>query len=126
MAPAVGPGEFDMQLGIRSYDAVKPRRPMTITFVLDTSGSMAGPGITRERAAAIAGSLAAGDVVNMVTWNTTNTVILSGHKVSGPNDPNLVAAINALSADGGTDLQSGLASGYGLAKQHYGAIASIE
>ena len=31
------PGEFDFQIGVRSFDAVKPRRPMTITFVLDTS-----------------------------------------------------------------------------------------
>ncbi len=55
-------GDFDFQIAVRAFDAVKPRRPMTVTFVLDISGSMSGPGIERERAAvkAIAANLAEG------------------------------------------------------------------
>lgn len=115
-------GEVKLQLGIRSFDAVLPRRPMTVTFVLDTSGSMAGDGIARERAAvkAIAKGLAKNDVVNMVTWNTANQVVLDGHVVTGPNDAALINAANGLIADGGTDLHSGLVAGYDLAEQHYG------
>ncbi|MDI1478444.1 VWA domain-containing protein [Polyangium sp. y55x31] len=114
--------ELDFQIAVRSYDAIKPRRPMTVTFVLDTSGSMGGPGIERERAAvkAIAASLAEGDIVNAVTWNTNNNVVLSGHVVTGPNDPKILALGNELTANGGTDLHSGLVAGYGLAEQHYG------
>lgn len=116
------PSEVRLQIGIRSFDAVKPRRPITVTFVLDTSGSMEGEGIVRERAAvrAIAASLAKNDIVNMVTWNTDNQVVLDGHVVTGPNDPAVVSAAEALSADGGTDLHSGLVKGYELAKAHYG------
>ncbi|MBW2522940.1 MAG: VWA domain-containing protein [Deltaproteobacteria bacterium] len=115
-------GTFDLQIGVRSFDAVTPRRPMTITFVLDTSGSMGGPSLERERAVvkAVAQSLAAGDVVNMVTWDTSNAVVMSGHEVSGPNDATLVAAANNLSANGGTNLHGGLVAGYDLATQHYG------
>lgn len=115
-------GEYDFQLGIRSFDAIQPRRPMTVTFVLDTSGSMSGPPIERERAAvkAIAASLAQGDIVSMVTWNTTNSVIASGYAVTGPNDPVILQAADALSANGGTDLHSGLVTGYQLAQAHYG------
>lgn len=122
MESAAIAGEYNLQLGIRSFDAPKPRRPITITFVLDTSGSMGGPGIEREKAAAtaIAQSLADGDIVSMVSWNTANNVILSGHSVTGPSDPTLLSAINALSASGGTDLNSGLVTGYKLAQQHYG------
>lgn len=122
METALNAGEYNLQLGIRSFDAPKPRRPITVTFVLDTSGSMGGPGIEREKAAAtaIAQSLADGDIVNMVSWNTDNNILLSGHAVSGPSDSTLLAAINALSASGGTDLNSGLVSGYKLAQQHYG------
>lgn len=122
MENAVNAGEFNLQLGVRSFNAPKPRRPITITFVLDTSGSMGGPGIERERAAAkaIAQSLAEGDIVSMVSWNTANNVILSGYSVTGPNDAGLLAAINGLEASGGTDLNSGLVTGYALAKQHYG------
>ncbi|MRG95090.1 vWA domain-containing protein [Polyangium spumosum] len=114
--------ELDFQIAVRSYDAVEPRRPMTVTFVLDTSGSMGGPGIERERAAvkALAASLSEGDVVNAVTWNTSNNVVLSGHVVTGPNDPKIVALADGLQANGGTDLHSGLVAGYALAEQHYG------
>ena len=116
------PGSFDFQIAVRSFDAVKPRRPMTITFVLDTSGSMEGPAIERERAAveAIAQSLAPGDIVNMVTWNTSNNVVLSGHAVTGPNDAKVLSLANGLAASGGTDLHSGLVKGYELAEQYYG------
>lgn len=116
-------GELDLQIGVRSFDAVKPRRAITVTFVLDTSGSMGGPGIERERAAAkaILKSLAPGDIVNMVTWNTSNNVLMSGHAVTGPSDATAVAAINAIEASGGTDLHSGLVSGYQLAQANYGA-----
>lgn len=118
----IAPGEFDFQIGVRSFDAVKPRRPMTMTFVLDTSGSMSGPGIERERAAvkAIAQSLSEGDIVNMVTWNTTNNVVLDGHVVNGPNDPKVVGIAESLQASGGTDLHSGLVKGYELAEKSYG------
>jgi Ca-activated chloride channel family protein len=115
-------GTFDLQIGVRSFDAVTPRRPMTITFILDTSGSMSGPSIERERAVvrAVAQSLAAGDIVNMVTWSTSNAVVINGHEVTGPNDATLVTAANSLSAGGGTDLHGGLVAGYELATEHYG------
>jgi Ca-activated chloride channel homolog len=115
-------GAFNLQLAVRSFDAVKPRRPITVTFVLDTSGSMGGPGIARERAAAaaIVTSLAQGDVVNMVTWNTGNNTLLSGYPVTGPSDPKVLALISGLTASGGTDLHSGLVAGYALAQANYG------
>ena len=79
---------------------------MTLTFVLDTSGSMSGPAIERERAAvaAIAQSLAKGDIVNMVTWNTSNNVVMQGRKVLGPNDPEVLAVANSIAASGGASL----------------------
>jgi Ca-activated chloride channel homolog len=122
MADTAVAGEFDLQLGVRSFDAIKPRRPITVTFVLDTSGSMQGTPIQRERAAAtaIVKSLMEGDIVSMVTWNTSNNTILNGHVVTGPNDPTVLAAINKLEANGGTNLHNGLVEGYKLAKANYG------
>ncbi len=116
-------GSFDLQIGVRSYDAPKPRRPMTITFVLDTSGSMGGTSIARERAVvkAVAASLAQGDIVNAVTWSTSNNVKLSGYAVTGPNDPQLLNLANNLTANGGTNLNAGLVAGYQLAQIHYGS-----
>jgi len=124
LAETAEAGEYDLQIGVRSYDAPPVRRPITITFVLDTSGSMQGPSIARERAVvrAIASSLQADDVVSMVTWNTSNNVVLSGHTVTGPDDPILLSAAAELTASGGTDLHSGLVAGYELASEHYGQL----
>jgi Ca-activated chloride channel family protein len=118
----VEPGTFDLQIGVRAYDAVHPRRPMTITFALDTSGSMDGPSMERERAVvrAVAKSMAAGDIISIVTWNDAHEVVLSGHQATGPDDPTTLAAADALVSDGSTDLQSGLATAYQLANQYYG------
>lgn len=120
--PGADPGAIDLQIGVRSFEPVKPRRPMTITFVLDTSGSMSGDSIERERAVvkAVAKSLAPNDIVNMVTWNDTQAVILDGHQATGPNDTAVLNAANALSADGSTNLHMGLVTGYNLANKHYG------
>ncbi|MBI4956619.1 MAG: VWA domain-containing protein [Myxococcales bacterium] len=116
------PGKLDLQLAVRSYDALHPRRPMTITFVLDTSGSMGGNSIEREKAVvkAVAKSLAAGDIVSMVTWSDQQSTVLAGHVATGPNDATVVAAANGLAADGSTDLHAGLVRGYELANQYYG------
>ncbi|MFW5740788.1 MAG: vWA domain-containing protein, partial [Myxococcota bacterium] len=101
----------------------EPRRPMTLTFVLDTSGSMGGSPIQLEAATvrAVAASLRVGDVVNAVTWSTSNAVVLSGHEVVGPNDPAILDLADGISANGGTDLHGGLVAGYELAEQHYGS-----
>ncbi|MBK7579876.1 MAG: VWA domain-containing protein [Myxococcales bacterium] len=115
------PGSYDLQIGVASPAASKPRRPMVLTFVLDTSGSMAGEPIILERAAvkAIAAQLAPGDLISMVTWNTAQQVLLSNHVASGPNDPKVVALAEGISAGGGTDLQGGLAKGYALAQKSF-------
>src|SRR5205085_4156518 len=42
--------------------------------------------------------------------------VLSSHAVAGPGDGELADAIDALVADGGTDLHSGLVAGYQLAE----------
>ncbi len=121
MAPAEAEGDYDLQIGVRSFDLVE-RRPMTLTLVLDTSGSMGGEPIARERAVvrALASSLAEGDIVNAVIWDTGQSTLLDGHIATGPNDPAVVALANNLQADGGTNLNAGLVNGYELAKKYYG------
>lgn len=112
------PGDYVLQIGVSSEHIDEAERaPLNLTFVLDTSGSMSGQPIdlSREVCRTIASQLREGDVVSMVTWNTENAVVLSGHAVSGPDDPDLVAAIDGMEAGGGTDLHAGLVAGYELA-----------
>jgi Ca-activated chloride channel homolog len=114
-------GEFELQIGVQAPPN-ETRRPMTLTFVLDTSGSMAGRPfeLMLEAVRAAATQLRAGDVVSLVTWNTENRILLSGRTVEGPNDGALLSALNTLRADGGTDLHGGLVEGYRLAEAHDG------
>jgi Ca-activated chloride channel family protein len=70
---------------------------------------------------AIASSLRSGDIVSMVTWDTSNNVVLSGHAVSGPDDATLLQRIASIEAGGGTDLHGGLTAGYELALQSFSA-----
>ncbi|MBX3125704.1 MAG: von Willebrand factor type A domain-containing protein [Polyangiaceae bacterium] len=121
LRPAAATGEFELQIGVASPPAVKPRRSMVLTFVLDTSGSMAGAPIARQAdvARAIGKQLQSGDIVSILTWNTAQAVVLDAHVASGPNDSKFVQAINGLSASGGTDLSGGLSKGYGIAQKNF-------
>ncbi len=118
LADASIPGEYMLQIGVASEAMTNATRPpMNLTFVLDTSGSMEGQAMAMMKASCrvIAGQLDEGDVVSMVTWNTENSVVLANHLVQGPDDAAVLAAVEALWADGGTDLHAGLLAGYDLA-----------
>jgi Ca-activated chloride channel homolog len=115
-------GEYKLQIAVSSPEVSNDdRAPMNVTLVLDESGSMSGAPMSmlKESGLALAASLRSGDIVSMVTWDTSNAVVLSGHEVTGPSDPTLVSAIQALAPGGGTDLHGGLVAGYELAAQSY-------
>ncbi|MFO0586239.1 MAG: VWA domain-containing protein [Polyangiaceae bacterium] len=116
-------GDLALQIAVTSPPAEVSRLPLTVTLVLDTSGSMSGEPIELERAAvkAIASTLLPGDVVSAVTWSTEQSVLLDGYTVSGANDPALISLADGLAADGGTDLDSGLTRGYELANAYRGS-----
>lgn len=122
--PSGAPGEFQLQIGISSEQVTdETRAPIDITLVVDTSTSMAGEPmeIVGESVRAIAASLRAGDTVSLVTWATEDSRVLEGHVVDGPDDPELLAALDDLVASGGTELHAGLVEGYALAQQVYDA-----
>lgn len=121
MRPGKETGDFDLQIGVQSAKPQGVRRPMNLTLVLDTSGSMSGTPITLQKAAvkALATQLRSGDIISITTWNTSTVVALEGHTVQGPNDEKLLSIIDSLTAGGGTDLHAGLVNGYNLAKKYY-------
>lgn len=118
---AVEPGSFLLQIGISSEALTEARPPVDLTLVLDTSTSMAGEPMEMlvESCRAIAASLSEGDTISIVTWGTDDARVLEGLAVQGPDDPELLAAIEGLETGGSTDLHSGLVAGYELAAQAF-------
>ncbi|MCP4868699.1 MAG: VWA domain-containing protein [Proteobacteria bacterium] len=116
------PGAYEMLIAVASPAMpAGDRPPMNLVFSLDTSCSMGGNGIDMLRAsvAAITNSLQAGDVVSMVNWSNTPSVILDAHEVVGPGDPTLTDLADSLDNDGGTNLDAGLEAAYELAEANF-------
>ncbi len=116
-------GNFDLTIGVASPAAPAARRPMVLTLVLDTSGSMNGNPIAMEREVVkvLAGELQQGDKVSMVTWSTSQAIVLDSYVAKGPNDPKLISIANGLTSGGGTNLSAGLDKGYALAQKNFEA-----
>ncbi|MBN1769693.1 MAG: VWA domain-containing protein [Deltaproteobacteria bacterium] len=117
-------GRATMQIGVQGHEQTDElRRPMSITFCLDTSGSMRGTPIELEREVvrAIASSLREGDVVSAVKWDDSRAVILDSHHVTGPDDPTVLVMAASLADGGSTNLEAGLAMAYELAARNYRA-----
>ncbi len=115
-------GTWILQLGISSPPLGNDnRQPMNLVFSLDTSGSMAGGPMEdlKDTMRAIAGSLRYGDLVSVVDWSETPSVSLRAHPVSGADDATLLATVDALTSNGGTNLEGGLERAYELAEANY-------
>jgi Ca-activated chloride channel family protein len=116
--------QFALQIAVTSPElSNEDRAPMNITLVLDTSGSMGGVPIDllRKVCTSIAGQLKEGDIISMVTWDTSNAIVLNSLAVAGASDPTLMEAIANIEAGGGTNLNGGLTAGYELAQQNFSA-----
>jgi len=102
------------------WDAVG-RRPRSITFSVDRSGSMGGQPLRNVRATMceIAGNLQQGDIVSVVTWDSSTSTPLENELVDGPFDADLMAVIDSLNSGGSTNLNAGLTRAYELAEAAY-------
>ncbi|MBK8259201.1 MAG: VWA domain-containing protein [Polyangiaceae bacterium] len=112
---------YRLQIGVQAPKA--NRESMVLTFVVDASGSLVGPGIERARAAilSVADQLQPGDVINVVKWATEDSVLLKSYSATGTQADKLKLAevVSKLSPGGGSDLHSGLLKGYELAAEKF-------
>lgn len=118
--------DYALQVGISGHDiAADLRPPVNLTLALDNSGSMQGKAqdLVRITGEAIAASLRAGDTVSIVTWNSTEQIVLDAHPISGPDDQTLLAKLGDLQVGGSADLYSGLTGAYKLAEAAYDPAA---
>lgn len=84
------------------------RKPLNLAIVLDTSGSMMGEKLLNAKAAIsnVLSSLQPQDVVHFITYSTDAQTIFQHERSS--NHYNLMSKINAIRADGSTNMWSGL------------------
>jgi Ca-activated chloride channel family protein len=121
---AVGPtgGPVNLRVSLASSDSMATRAPLSVHLVLDTSGSMSGQAIedARKAAEAVVAKLAHDDDFSMVTFSDTAHVLVADGPI-GPRRADVVARIEKVQADGGTNISSGLDEAY--AEAHDAHIA---
>jgi Ca-activated chloride channel family protein len=89
------------------------RAPMAVSLVVDTSGSMAGEKIQHARmaAASLIESLADGDVVSIYAFSSGVTEMAPPTVMSSASRGMLLARVQQLQAQGGTNMWDGMQAG---------------
>ena len=117
-----GEGTYSLQVAVRSQDRTLPELPpFNFTFLLDTSGSMAGASLELSRALilGIAGRLRPDDRISLVTCNRQTEVIFSAQPVDRLPQGKLVEILESIRADDVTDLEAGIVKAYEIASRNY-------
>jgi Ca-activated chloride channel family protein len=95
------------------------RQPLALTFVIDTSGSMARDdrlGLVRDSLRQLLTRLDSRDSLTLVGFSNEARLLLP--RTHGGNRGPIEAVLAALAAEGGTNLEAGLVRGYELAAEH--------
>ena len=94
------------------------RPPLNLSLVIDTSGSMQGEPIAyvRDGLMRMLDGLEPSDRISLITFSTTAQVQV---EAIGGDAPELINAIDAISANGGTNIYDGLRTGFELVAEHY-------
>lgn len=93
------------------------RPPLNLSLVIDTSGSMEGEPIAyvRDGLMRMLDGLESGDHISLITFSTSARVQVEA--VTG-DAPELINAIDAIAASGGTNIYDGLRTGFELVAAH--------
>jgi Ca-activated chloride channel homolog len=116
-APFVGSRALLLRIGIQARDvADQTRPPVALTFVIDTSGSMAMENrldLVKDSLALLVSRLAPDDSVAIVQFGTDASIVLEPTSAAEPQA--ILASIDKLVPSGSTNAQRGLELGYDLA-----------
>jgi Ca-activated chloride channel family protein len=106
-----------LRVGVRGREvAPEDRKPLALTFVVDTSGSMKEGNrleLVKHALRLLVGQLHGSDSIAIVGFNNSASLILP--LTSAQNRGLIEAAIYGLSPNGGTNAESGLRLGYEVA-----------
>ncbi|MBN1516870.1 VWA domain-containing protein [Candidatus Sumerlaeota bacterium] len=92
-------------------EAETHRTPVNVALVLDKSGSMTGEKLAKAKEAAIQAlsRLRADDIVSVIAYDTTVSVVVPATKMS--NRDRIIDQINSIEAEGNTALFAGVSKG---------------
>lgn len=115
------PDDYLLRIGIKGQEISETRRqPVTLTFVIDVSGSMADGRrleLVKDSLAILVESLSDEDTVSIVAYNTNARVVLE--PTEGDDYRTITRAIDKLEPGGSTNTEEGLTLGYDLADDSY-------
>lgn len=116
----VVPGAQDTQLGVWidvPAALKKTRVPAAVSIVVDVSGSMGGDKIVHARGAArsFINGLSDGDLVSLIAFSDSAREIISSTALNASTRQMVLAAVDGLQPEGGTNMFDGLRLGEGRA-----------
>jgi Ca-activated chloride channel homolog len=113
-----------MRIGVQGQDIDRAdRRPASLTFVVDTSGSMEEGGrleLVKDGLRRLTGALGSDDRVAIVSFSDAAEVVLFPTSIAEGED-DILDAIDSLRPDASTNVQEGLRLGYDLAGETFRA-----
>ncbi len=120
-SPFLAEDELLLRIGIKARESSRRERPdAALTFVIDTSGSMAREDrleLVKDSLRKLVLSLGRGDSIAVVTFGDQARVVLPPTTATAENT--ILDAINALQPGGSTNLEAGLRLGYSLAHEAF-------
>jgi Ca-activated chloride channel family protein len=128
MAPAREQGSYTLQVALRSRDRSRQEMlPLALTFLLDTSGSMAGEPLelAKRFVLGVAERLREGDSISLVACAREAKVLVE-RQPAGEKTVALLrdSVLPGLKANDVTDLEQGIRLAYGVAERSYAARSS--
>ena len=128
-SPFHNDGTLLLRFGVQGYQiSDAERKPATLTFVIDVSGSMDMEnrlGLVKQSLQLLVDRLRPTDSVAIVVYGTSARVVLN--PTSGEDRTRILDSIYSLTPEGATNAEAGLRLGYQLAYQAYrpGAINRV-
>jgi Ca-activated chloride channel homolog len=120
-SPFHSDGSYLLRIGIQGYSVPEwERKPMALTFVIDTSGSMAEQNrleLVKQSLRLLVNRLHAEDSLAIVAFTTDARTVLS--PTSGSSKNTIMEAINTLRPQATTNVNAGLQLGYQWAWNAY-------
>ena len=117
--PFKSQGEILLRVGIKARESSERARPAAaLTFVIDTSGSMAREDrleLVKDSLRVLVRALGRGDSIAVVTFGDDARVVLRPTRAT--DEATILAAIDRLQPGGSTNLEAGLRLGYSLARE---------